>query len=122
MKGNKMKIVINNCHGGFGLSDKAFKMLLNKKEIEWERLDGDLWISHYYIKGHLNEDDYYISQYNFYDNRTDSDLIEVIETLGDDANNSFSDLKIIEIPDDIEYTIEEYDGKEWVAEKHRTWC
>lgn len=116
-----MKIVFNTCHGGFGLSDKAFGMLLNKKEIEWEKLDGDLWITHYYIKGHSYEDDFYIDQHDFYDNRTDPDLIEIIETLGDEANNSFSDLKVIEIPDDIKYTIEEYDGKEWIAEKHRTW-
>ena len=32
-----------------------------------------------------------------------------------------STLKIIEIPDDVDWIIEEYDGNEWVAEKHRTW-
>jgi hypothetical protein len=30
-------------------------------------------------------------------------------------------LEIVEIPDDVEYTIEEYDGLEHIAEKHRTW-
>jgi len=30
-------------------------------------------------------------------------------------------LAIVEIPDDVEYTIEEYDGNEHVAEAHRTW-
>jgi len=29
--------------------------------------------------------------------------------------------KVVEIPDDIEFVIEEYDGIEWVAEKHRVW-
>jgi hypothetical protein len=28
---------------------------------------------------------------------------------------------VIEIPDDVEWEVEEYDGLEWVAEKHRTW-
>jgi hypothetical protein len=30
-------------------------------------------------------------------------------------------LKIIEIPDDIEWHIEEYDGLEHIDENHRTW-
>jgi hypothetical protein len=34
---------------------------------------------------------------------------------------SFSELKIVNIPDDVEFQIEEYDGNEWVAEKHRVW-
>ena len=30
-------------------------------------------------------------------------------------------LKIVEIPEGVRWEIEEYDGKEWVAEMHRTW-
>jgi hypothetical protein len=30
-------------------------------------------------------------------------------------------LKVVEIPDGVKWQIEEYDGSEWVAEKHRTW-
>lgn len=26
-----------------------------------------------------------------------------------------------EVPDDVQWQIEEYDGREWVAETHRTW-
>ena len=36
-------------------------------------------------------------------------------------NDGYSELKVVEIPDDVEYDIQEYDGNEWVAEKHRTW-
>jgi len=53
--------------------------------------------------------------------RTDPDLIKVIGELGDEANGRFSKLKIIKIPDDVEWEIEEYDGNEWIAEKHRRW-
>jgi len=29
--------------------------------------------------------------------------------------------KVVEIPDDVEWIVDEYDGKEWVAEQHETW-
>jgi len=48
-------------------------------------------------------------------------LIQVVEELGAAANGRCADLKIVEIPDDVEWTIEEYDGLEHIAEKHRTW-
>jgi hypothetical protein len=32
-----MKIVINRCWGGFGLSDAAWEMLFDRKGIEWEK-------------------------------------------------------------------------------------
>ena len=53
--------------------------------------------------------------------RNDPALVEVVEKLGDKANGSFSKLKIVEIPDDVEWDIAEYDGLEWVEEVHRTW-
>jgi len=28
---------------------------------------------------------------------------------------------VLEIPDDVEFTIEDYDGSEHIAETHRTW-
>ena len=62
-----------------------------------------------------------ISLTNRYVDRSDPQLIQVIEQLGKEANGGCADLKIIDIPDGIEYEIEEYDGTEWVAEKHRTW-
>ena len=88
-----MKIAINRCYGGFSLSQKAQEALATLG-IE----------DHYELK------------------RNDPKLIEVIEKLGPEANSRFSELKIVEIPDDVEWEIKEYDGQEWVAEKHRTWC
>lgn len=41
--------------------------------------------------------------------------------VSDKASGGFASLKIVEIPDDVEWEICEYDGLEWVAEKHRKW-
>jgi len=89
------KIVINKCYGGFGLSQEAF--------IELQKLD--------------SEDNPFYHR----NNRDSLKLIEVIEKLGSRANGQHSELKIVEIPDDVEYTIADYDGIEWVSEVHRTW-
>jgi len=48
-------------------------------------------------------------------------LIAVIKKLGAKANSWASKLKIVKIPADVDYTIEEYDGMEWIAEEHKTW-
>ncbi len=102
-----MKIVINRCHGGFGLSTKAvteYNQLTGKNLTEY----GDF----------PTEDGKYVGEVV---KRDDPTLITVIEALGKEANSRFSDLAIVEIPDDVAWHIEEYDGLEWVAENHRTW-
>jgi hypothetical protein len=48
-------------------------------------------------------------------------LVQVIEELGEEANGSHAKLEVIEIPDGVEYTIDEYDGIESIHEKHRSW-
>ena len=53
--------------------------------------------------------------------RNDPLLIQVVEELRKGADGDHAELKIVEIPDDVEWQIDEYDGVEWVAEKHRTW-
>ena len=53
--------------------------------------------------------------------RTDSALIEVVEKLGENADGLGAKLKVVEIPDDVNWQLQEYDGNEWIAEKHRTW-
>jgi hypothetical protein len=45
----------------------------------------------------------------------------MVEEQGSAMNGGYSDLKVVEIPDDVEWYIEEYDGMEHVAESHRTW-
>jgi len=53
--------------------------------------------------------------------RDDPILIKVVKKLKKKANGGCAELKIVEIPDNIEYQIEEYDGYEHIAEAHRTW-
>jgi hypothetical protein len=45
----------------------------------------------------------------------------VIEEMGKAANSWAADISIVEIPDDVQWHIHEYDGLEHVAENHRTW-
>lgn len=91
-----MKIVINRCYGGFSLSPEATALLA--------------------CKGYDKEKKCWM------DDRCNPDLVSLVETLGPIANGKHCHLKVLEIPDDVQYTIEEYDGMEWVAEKHRTWA
>lgn len=120
-----MKIVINCDFGGFGLSNKGFELFLQKKGIEYEMVDahypirGD--IHDYYAKGHVGNDKHYLSYHSMCDDRTDPALVAVVEELGRESFGWASNLKIIDIPDDVQWQLEEYDGREWIAEKHRTW-
>ena len=53
--------------------------------------------------------------------RDDRNLLQVVRKLGEGANARFAKLKIVEIPNDADWEIEEYDGKEWIVEKHSRW-
>jgi hypothetical protein len=78
---------------------------------KWLKEDGDY--------RRINAKDWYFSGGDI--PRNDFDLIKVIEKLRDKANGRCAKLKIVEIPDGVEYVIQEYDGNEHIAEKHRTW-
>jgi hypothetical protein len=113
-----MKIVINSDFGGFGLSDEAIREYALKKGYTLvEEKCGQFGFTHFY-KGEISDDNL------FWDRdipRNDEDLVEIVENLGAAANGRFSSLKVVEIPEDVNWYIEEYDGREWVAERHRTW-
>jgi hypothetical protein len=47
--------------------------------------------------------------------------VAVVEELGARANGRHAELKVVEIPANVDWEIDEYDGAEWVAEKHRIW-
>ena len=99
-----MKVAICKS-GSFVLSEDAIKMLIDT--------------------GRFNENDDFDFQTD--EERTNTDLIHVIETLGDEATEGWDNyIHIVEIPDDVEWYIsheitgseEEY---EIIREKHRTW-
>jgi hypothetical protein len=90
-------IVINDCYGGFSLSDRAI--------LEYKKLAG-------------------ITDPSWYDRdvaRDDPYLVKIVRELGMSANGSTANLKIVEVPGDVKWIVQDYDGAEWVAEEHRTW-
>ena len=91
-----MKVVINTCYGGFGLSEAALKDYKKRAGIT------DPNFGHWQIP------------------RDNEHLIAMVEE-GVKLDGQFSELKIVEVPDDVNWYIEEYDGMEHVAERHRTW-
>ena len=120
-----MKIIKNACYGGFGLSDKACEWLIENKGwkvTEYEK-DGNTlkdaeaelilaensFFNKYLIRGTHDE------------LRVNKDVIECVETLGEKANGQFASLKIEEIPDDVEWYIDDYDGIETIHEVHDKW-
>jgi len=127
------KIVINTCCGGFGVSPEASHFIAERKNVRLvveENVNGDRYYPYYYLTDQpygepVNMDADLWERgtlQNFRDlDRTDDDLIAAVESLGDLACMPYSRLKVVEIPDNVEWEIMEYDGTEWVAEKHRTW-
>lgn len=112
-----MKIVINRCYGGFGLSREA--VLLARKLTQDPAWGGPCLKGDKYDDG--TECDYDGGSIDC--KRNDPILIKVVETLGcEAASDSMAELKIVEIPDGIDWIVTEYDGMEWVEEKHRAWC
>lgn len=92
------RIVINDCYGGFSLSDDAVAL--------------------YRAYANLTEKHFYSRDVR----RDDPILLKVIDQLGAKyCSGSCANLKVVEIPDGVEWEIKEYDGDEHVAEVHRTW-
>jgi hypothetical protein len=54
-------------------------------------------------------------------NRHDPILVRVVEELGEEASGKMAKLHIVEIPDGVEYEIDDYDGMESIHETHRSW-
>ena len=132
-----MKIVINRCIGGFGLSwagvmeyaklaglqIKAYTHLPDSDGYTKFALYKGGKVIHY-STGKLAKDHTIVDGEHFSDTaipRDDPNLIKTVTNLGKKANGTFADLKIVEIPDGTAWEINDYDGMESVEEKHNTW-
>lgn len=145
-----MKVVINKCYGGFGLSSKAIIYYLKLKglrcffykqtkykhnggkdlyvKLSEEEAEMERGVMFTFTKDHGESfskwpvkegDDYF---YDHYLQRNDPLLVQTVEYLGADvASGHLAELRIVEIPDDIEWHISDYDGIESVHENHRSW-
>lgn len=143
-----MNIVINKCYGGYGLSPAAFVEYYARKGVqlfayvladrfsrghEYRRLTandtnkylftayftkdhGDTWS---WNNGQTSEDVGYVRDDDI--PRDDPILVDIVREMGSAANGNHAQLHVVEIPDGVEWTIEEYDGTEWISECHRTW-
>ena len=114
-----MKIVINKKYGGFHLSKEAVLLYGEKKGLniiaKQDEVIKDLY--HYYLNEEKEENSF--AEWDI--ERNDPVLVEVVEQLGDLVNTRHTRLKVVEVPDDVKWEINDYDGVEWVAEQHRTW-
>lgn len=94
------EMVINDCFGGFSLSDKAQRLLAERKGLELEQQGSFLVVAGTYDAIHRILP------------RNDPDMIAVVRELGTEANGPSADLKIVTIS--IDPGIESFDGKESV--------
>jgi hypothetical protein len=126
-----MELVINVCHGGFGLSDAAVEecvkrgMTLTESDEKGHQKNPDAHFckfnsrlfkdQHYYC----NED--YGKKRNAF--RSNPILVTVVKELGEKADGTLSQLKVIDIPfNSVEgWEITDYDGMERVEEIHNSW-
>lgn len=120
-----MKVVINSCYGGFSLSDKAMQLYCDKKGIKVYPEHETCGSTLFYLKSpeerkeSNEEDDNIIWSSDI--KRNDSTLVEVVKELGRKANGTYAKLKIVNIPDDISWEVDEYSGMESIEELHRSW-
>ena len=132
-----MKVVINRCFGGFGVSAEAMLLLIERKAKgvqtsplkEWKnkgktvpfkrgfKTFSRLFRHYVLVKG---DKVYTFSSYS--KDRSDPVLVGVVEELGEEANGECSELKVVDVPDDIMWEITDYDGMERVEEVRRSWA
>lgn len=130
-----MKVVLNKCYGGFGLSNDAVIKLIEMESQLVEVSDLKKWGSMKNVEDYggykvlsvyegcivIGDKVHSVCNYGK-EFRTHPDLIKVIEELGEEkSSGQLAELRIIEIPDGIDWQIDEYDGIETVEEVHRSW-
>ena len=128
------KIILNKCYGGFSLSKEGYELYAKKKGLKlisynskiengkfiYRKTDKENIFNNYFTKDlgdnvEISDEDY--EKYHLYlreKAREDKTLIEVVEELGEKASGMCGKLKVVEIPDNAHYVIDEYDGIETI--------
>lgn len=132
------KIVVNRCFGGFGLSHKAVLRYAELKGIVLYPVHraaslGDGY-SYYIVpkaeydrvlkldeekRDYTDSNNLCLTEYTI--SRDDPALVQTVQELKKKADGWAASLEVVEIPDDVKWTIHEYDGSETVEEVHRSW-
>ena len=114
-----MKIAINKCYGGFSVTNAVTKLL---KEKGVNIPDSSPLFKEDDGCHHLSNEDFGIEDNDYNKWRADKRLIEAIEEVGEEKSSTrLSRIVIIDIPDDVEWEIDDYDGIESIHEVHRSW-
>ncbi len=146
MQMNMQKIVINKCYGGFGLSAAGIQRYAELKGLtlylepnsRFPTFGPTYWIKAPDERGEILTGDEWANAsqearkasnaahedavlYSGDIPRDDPALVQVVEELESKANGEFAELAVVEIPCGVKWVVEEYDGSEWIAEKHQTW-
>ena len=112
-------VVINRAYGGFSLSREGALLYLELSGTEYTlgpQPDRD-------TQTRLG-DRIIVNGQEFWGRdipRDDPALVAVVRRLGSKANGDYAKLKVVEVPAGVQWTVDDYDGREWVAEVHRTW-
>ena len=87
-------VVVNNCYGGFGLSELAQEEIIKRKGLEFKD---------------------FTERFNYFEDipRHDRDLVAVVEELGYKADGNYAELHVKEINSDSYYIVDN-DGIEAV--------
>jgi hypothetical protein len=117
----RRRIVINTCFGGFNLSHQAAIRYLELAGIEYKLEPQPDRDTQNKLGPAIMINGLGWKYYSRTVNRDDPALVSVVNELGTAANGSFAELKVVTIPADVDWIIDEYDGCEWVSERHRTW-
>ena len=130
-----MKVAINRkVFGSFTPSQKAIIRMIElgapvkSPYIEHPSNDGFMVLDHQMTPPEDFDDDGWRPPYRYQiwsepcdGFHTNPIVIQVIEEFGEEASGHNSKLKVVEIPDDVEWYISDHEGCESVHEKHRVW-
>lgn len=142
-----MKVVINRCYGGFSLSKEGLARYCEMAGLpcyieddtrfqslgiftcwllpEAERVESKEGEAFYAMS--MEERKAYNNAYSEQTlscrdiERNDPFLVQLVEENSELYSGRCAELAVVEVDDDVQWEIDEYDGREHVAEKHRTW-